>query len=90
MPAPDMSGGSSRRVRSQSLGVSWHDQQVMEASEDVSMPQQAQAQAWHTVPESEGRSPLEFRYLGTPMPKIPLAENSSWAHTQTEWPVMAK
>eukprot|EP00971_Amphidinium_carterae_P270766 5373209-Amphidinium_carterae.1 len=63
MPAPVMAG-STRRVRSQSLGVSWSDQMAAEASEDVSMPQQAQAQVtWHPDANSEVRRPLELRYL---------------------------
>eukprot|EP00971_Amphidinium_carterae_P136871 2712078-Amphidinium_carterae.1 len=80
--------GSSRRVRSQSLGVSWEDLVEAEASEDVSMPQQSQATAGSSAQNSEVRRPLEFSYLHHPMPQIPLAANSFWAHTDTEWPVM--
>eukprot|EP00971_Amphidinium_carterae_P070525 1394830-Amphidinium_carterae.1 len=61
-PTPEMSG-SSRRVRSQSLGVSWEDLVELEASEDVSMPQQAQAFAGHTEENPEVRRPLEFCYM---------------------------
>eukprot|EP00971_Amphidinium_carterae_P073590 1455256-Amphidinium_carterae.1 len=83
--------GSTRRVRSQSLGVSWSDQTAADASGDVSMPQQAQAQVtWQPDASSEVRRPLELRYLTTPVSPIPLAENSLWARTQTEWPAMVR
>eukprot|EP00971_Amphidinium_carterae_P031161 613159-Amphidinium_carterae.1 len=62
----------------------------MEASEDVSMPQQAQAFAGQTEENPEVRRPLEFCYMHQQVPKIPLAANSFWAHTQTEWPVMGR
>eukprot|EP00971_Amphidinium_carterae_P005056 101257-Amphidinium_carterae.1 len=54
------------------------------------MPQQAQAFAGQAEESSEVRRPLEFSYMHHQVPKIPLAENSFWAHTSSEWPVMCK
>eukprot|EP00971_Amphidinium_carterae_P215049 4268035-Amphidinium_carterae.1 len=62
----------------------------MEASEDVSMPQQAQAYAGQAEENSEVRRPLEFCYLHQMVAKIPLAANSFWARSQAEWPVMGR